>query len=113
MKLSKNMDNMDNIVSQISSDNVSKRLSDNEFMMVNDCMNAVLSSECEDWMKKFDEDSGFMWSHHENIKKISDKMEFGGHSGASFACTMRTCQFYLKNQDEWKKELNFHTNSNK
>ena len=91
---------------------VINRLSDNDFLMVSDCMNAVVAAECEDWMKGFDEDSGFMWSNHENINKIGDKMQYQGHSGASFACTMRLCQRFLNNPNEWKEEVNFHNNKN-
>ena len=88
------------------------RLSDNDFEMVSDCMRAIIIAECENWVKGFNGDSGFMFSQHENINKINDKMQYQGHSGASFGCTMRMCQRFLDNPDEWNEEVKFHNNKN-
>lgn len=76
-------------------------MSDSDFMMISDCMKAIETANCENWVKGFDGDSGFMFSRHENMRRINENIEFGGHSGASFGATMRSCQYYLNNYEEW------------
>ena len=43
-----------------------------------------------------DNDNGFMWSSDEEIRSISNLLDFQGHSGASFAITLRYCQKIFK-----------------
>jgi hypothetical protein len=40
--------------------------------------------------------TGFLWCEDENIKKISNLLNFQSHSGSSFALTLRKIQFWLK-----------------
>uniref|UniRef100_A0A6C0B7D4 Uncharacterized protein n=1 Tax=viral metagenome TaxID=1070528 RepID=A0A6C0B7D4_9ZZZZ len=55
------------------------------------------------WLKEYelDEDKGFMWSRHPNFDIIIKTMESlpnpPGHSGASFAYTMRCLHYIAKN----------------
>jgi hypothetical protein len=71
--------------------------------MISNGYTAVSQMELWDWMKSFepDENKGFMWSDHPNITRIIHKMESlpdaPGHSGSSFAITMRHLQFIAKN----------------
>ena len=57
-----------------------------------------------------EEGKGFMWSNHPNINNIGIKMESlpnpPGHSGGSFAFTMRHLQYIAKNGiDSYKTSM--------
>ena len=87
------------------------KLSSHMFEMVLDGMNAIRISECEEWVKNFDDpNTGFMFCSHPNIEKINNNINYGGHSGASYACTMRQCHYFIAHMDEWNLEVNAHTN---
>ena len=87
------------------------KLSTHIFEMVLDGMNAIKLAECEEWVKNFDDpNTGFMFCNSPNIEKINNKLNYGGHSGCSYAYTMRYCQYFLAHMDEWKLELNAQTN---
>jgi len=51
----------------------------------------------------------FMFSRDPRINTIGNKMQelgYGGHSGASFGCTMRTMQYIAQHGEEkWKEEI--------
>lgn len=71
---------------------------------------AVTQLELWSWLKTFepDPDQGFMWSNHPNISKIGKKMhelpDSPGHSGSSFAFTMRHLHYIAKNgMDNYKR----------
>jgi hypothetical protein len=71
--------------------------------------NAVNQLELWSWMKKFKPgDDGFMFSEHPNVSMIGMKMESlpdaPGHSGGSFALTMRHLEYIAKNDMEKYKE---------
>ena len=51
-----------------------------------------------------------MFCSHPNIEKINNNINYGGHSGCSYACTMRNCQYFLAHMDEWELEVNGHAN---
>jgi hypothetical protein len=64
------------------------------------------------WLKSFDpnDGDGFMFSSNRNISKIMKKMESlpdpPGHSGSSFAITMRHLHFIAKHgMDEYKNNI--------
>ena len=79
--------------------------------MILDGMNAIRIAECEEWVKNFDDpNTGFMFCNSPNIEKINNKLNYGGHSGCSYACTMRNCQYFLAHMDEWELECNAQTN---
>jgi hypothetical protein len=67
-------------------------------MMIKDGINAVTVSEMWDWLKTYEpeEYKGFMFSTHPNLNKIGNNM-YGGHSGASYAWTMRQLEYIAKN----------------
>lgn len=48
---------------------------------------------------------GFMFTYNENINQIMLQIanNYNGHSGASLACTLRSCQYYLSNLYEWNQ----------
>jgi len=70
---------------------------------------AVSQLELWQWMKEFspEANNGFAWSNHPNIKQIAIKMESlpnpPGHSGSSFAITMRHLEYIAKNGIEQYK----------
>jgi len=87
------------------------KLSTHTFNMVLDGMNAIRLAECEEWVKNFDDSyTGFMFCSHDNMNKINKNIKYDGHSGSSYAGTMRNCQYYLDHMDEWELEYNAHTN---
>jgi len=63
---------------------------------------AITQLELWDWLASYvpDEDVGFVWSNHPNINRIVTKMESlpdaPGHSGGSFAFTMRALEYIAK-----------------
>jgi len=74
---------------------------------------AVNHLELMGWLRNFcpRDSEGFMWSSHPNIKKICDKMESlpdaPGHSGSSFAITMRHLEYIAKHGiEEYKVFMN-------
>lgn len=81
---------------------MSNELSKHDYIMIKDALNAIKISECEDFVKKFDNNhSGFMFSEHPLTYKIYQNIKYEGHSGCSMACTMRNAQYYLNNEDKW------------
>jgi hypothetical protein len=81
-------------------------LNKHDYEMITDLMNAIKIAECESWVKNFDEKNGFMFSSHPNVNIICEHMKYSGHSGCSFSSTMRNCQYYINNPEEWIMELN-------
>ncbi len=81
---------------------MSNQLSEHDYIMVKDALNAIKIAECEDFVKNFDNnDTGFMFSEHPLTDKIYQNIKYEGHSGCSMACTMRNAQYYLNNMDKW------------
>ena len=76
--------------------------------MINNALKVILSNQ-EYINFVIDKDNslkngGFMWSNSKYINEIGTQLLDDGHSGASFACTMRNCQYILKNY--YKNEVN-------
>ena len=68
--------------------------------LVLNAIEAIKSLDLVCFVKNFDDDErGFMWSNDSRIKKISDKLKNDGHSGASFAYTLRKCQKIFRKQE--------------
>lgn len=61
--------------------------------------------QLEDFVKNFDEETGFMWSSDPRVHQIGEKLESDGHSGASFALTLRECQRRLSEESEPEPEV--------
>ena len=72
--------------------------------------NAVTKHNLWEWMRDEDPpaDQGYSWWRHPNIRKIDsdDAVNRDGHSGCSFACSMRGVQFIAKHGYEtWASEV--------
>jgi hypothetical protein len=65
-----------------------------EAMMLQDADDAISKCELWEWLRTFDPNAGegFMLTNHPNLNKIIASMKYEGHSGSSFAWTMRTLQ---------------------
>jgi nanoRNase/pAp phosphatase (c-di-AMP/oligoRNAs hydrolase) len=75
-------------------------------MLIN-AWQAITTTELWDFVKE-DIDS-FMFSSDPRVTRIYNKMEelgYGGHSGASFGCTMRNMQYLAEHGEEkFKTEI--------
>jgi len=61
--------------------------------------NVVLSNpDIKRWLVNFnpEEHDGFMWTYHPMLVKLGRLTDGDGHSGASFACTVRKVQEMLR-----------------
>jgi len=63
-------------------------------------LNAIESLGLVDFVKNFNDERGFMWTNDKRIYDIGDKVINDYHSGASFACCLRECQYLLQNSNE-------------
>jgi hypothetical protein len=57
-----------------------------------------------EFVKNFSDSRGFAWSDDPKIKEIGTGLMDDGHSGASFALTMRKCQQILLKEDNRTRE---------
>jgi len=57
-----------------------------------------------DFIKNFNSYDGFMWSSDSRIDRIGNELISDGHSGASFALTLRKCQAILNEEPEPEAE---------
>ena len=75
----------------------SKMFSANDADMLKDAHRAIIACDLWDWFKEYtpDDGKGFMFSNHPNLSRISSEMRIG-HSGSSYAWTMRTMQSIAK-----------------
>tara|TARA_Y100000591_G_C21812931_1_gene688980 strand:- start:686 stop:1123 length:438 start_codon:yes stop_codon:yes gene_type:complete len=69
---------------------------------IQNALTAIKQLELEKFVKNFDGDNGFMWSSDARVKQIGNKLESDGHSGASFALTLRECARRLNKEPETK-----------
>jgi hypothetical protein len=62
-----------------------------ETTMLTDAYQAITACDLWDWMREFrpQHGEGFMFSNHPNLDQIRTAMTYEGHSGASYAWTMR------------------------
>jgi hypothetical protein len=63
---------------------------------VQNALAVIKELQLEEFIKNFDGNDGFMWSSDARVKEIGEKLEGDGHSGASFAITLRKCQHILR-----------------
>ena len=70
----------------------------NEKIMLRDAYQAVSVADAWDWLKEPSTPGhmGFMFSDDPMIKNIRENITYTGHSGASFAMTMRNMQLIAK-----------------
>ena len=68
---------------------------------IQNALAVIKELQLEDFVKNFgDEETGFMWSSDPRVQQIGEKLESDGHSGASFALTLRECQRRLNEESE-------------
>ena len=72
-----------------------------EFEMIQDAMNAIKCNEAEDYIINFQ--GHFARSDAPEVMNIGKSITYTGHSGASFALTLRSCQYYLIHPEEWRQ----------
>ncbi len=72
-----------------------------EMTMLRDAHWAITISGLRHWIETYDppKDRGFMFDDHPNLDIIMAAMAYQGHSGASFAWTMRMMQAIAKSGD--------------
>lgn len=71
---------------------------DFECQMLKDAYEAITACDLWGWMKSYrpEEGKGFMFSRHANLDRIDKEMKYGGHSGSSYAWTMRVMEDIAK-----------------
>lgn len=80
-------------------------MNDAIFEMIKSAMDVIQKYESEQLIIQYDEEGGFMFSKNEKVNQIMLEISeiYGGHSGASLAHTIRSCQYLLSNLEEWNK----------
>lgn len=76
--------------------------------MLEDAYKAVTKANRWDFLRRPDVPgpNGFMFSNWPQVKDIDSFMEYGGHSGGSYGCTMRAMEFIAKNGwDEYARDV--------
>ena len=75
------------------------------YEMIKSAMDVIKETNSEQLVINYNEEDGFMFSNNEKIQKIKLEIsnKYEGHSGASLAYTMRSCQYLLSNIEEWNK----------
>jgi hypothetical protein len=79
-----------------------------DYIMVRDAMNIITELNIVNFVKDFDNEKGFMFSDDRRIVIIGHALDHQCHSGASFAYTLRQCQYYFKHPGEWKQIQKIH-----
>jgi hypothetical protein len=66
-----------------------------EAMMLNDMFQAITEANQWDWMRTYtpEEKRGFVFSDAPQLKEIDKHVQYQGHSGTSYAWTMRHMQY--------------------
>ncbi len=72
---------------------------EHECMMLRDAFNAITECNLWSWLKTYTPhaNEGFMFSTHPNLDAINLAMRYEGHSGSSYAWTMRVMESLAKN----------------
>lgn len=70
--------------------------------MINNMMTAISQLGLEEFVTNFNDDGGFMWSQDKRVTDIGNHelVDSDGHSGASFAITLRHCQARLREKSK-------------
>jgi hypothetical protein len=80
---------------------------DNEARMLQDADDAITQCNLWDWLGSYitQDGRGFMFGNNPNLDRINNAMKYQGHSGSSYAWTMRCMEAIAK--DGWELfELN-------
>ena len=66
--------------------------------MLQDAYDAISKCELWDWMRDFTPhaNEGFQFTQHPNLTLISGELKYTGHSGSSWAWTMRVMEMIAK-----------------
>jgi hypothetical protein len=66
--------------------------------MLRDAYQAITDCDLWNWFAIYEpeEDKGFMFGEHPNLTKINNAMKYEGHSGFSYAWTMRVMKDIAK-----------------
>jgi hypothetical protein len=75
-----------------------------DISMVAEAIMKIKLLDLESFVRNFNNSEGFMWSNDSRITTIGNALDFQGHSGASFAITLRKCQHYFKDDFECKQK---------
>ena len=69
-----------------------------ESTMLRDAYDAITQCELWDWLRTYspEDNKGFMFSTHPNLERINKAMKYEGHSGSSYAMTMRVMEKIAK-----------------
>ena len=90
--------------------------SEHDAEMLNDAYDAITKCNLWDWFREFEPhaNEGFMFTSHPNLDILHSNLKYTGHSGASFAMTMRVMQLVARSgrwdgylqayKDKWPKE---------
>ena len=68
-------------------------------IQIQNALAVIKELQLEEFVKNFNDNDGFMWSPDSRITQIGEKLEGDGHSGSSFGCTLRECQWRLINEE--------------
>jgi hypothetical protein len=75
---------------------VMQQINDNFFQSIFNALKVIEDKPyLVDFIKNFDEEGGFMFCFDKKLFEIYEQLETEGHSGSSFAITMRCCQHIL------------------
>lgn len=73
-----------------------------EFVMIQDAMNAIKTAECESFIKDFGNPmGGYSYCSDPQLYKIHSFIQYKGHSSSSFVITLRNCQYLLNHPEKW------------
>ena len=66
--------------------------------MLADADKAITECDLWGWLKTYvpDEGNGFMFAQHPNLDRINEAMKYEGHSGSSYAWTLRVMEQIAK-----------------
>lgn len=75
------------------------------YEMIKTAMDVIKETKSEQLIMNYNEEGGFMFTNNEKINKIMSEIssKYGGHSGASLAQTLRSCQYFLSNIEKWNR----------
>jgi hypothetical protein len=87
--------------------NFAELYEENEVILLEDAYRAVTLCAAWDWLKEFKPhpNEGFMFTTEMTVAEIHMRMKHRGHSGSSFAWTMRTMQSIAKHGWEGHKKM--------
>ena len=79
------------------------------YIAVKDCMDSIHKVNAEEFVRDFPSDrrNNFSLSLDPKIFEIYSNLKYEGHSGASYACTLRECQYFLSYPNEWEAVLEY------